>query len=133
MFNAFSNFPYILAILKHREGYNHSIFPHVSLLTLHGMEIKFYSWKKSHTCKEGGAYLKICLAFIDKLENIYLLKKLLKWANKPCKNFNIYNVVFKKKQRKTPGDIIILHLCTKNLDDMIYSSWHIVWQTKIGN
>ena len=31
----------------------------------------------------------------------------------------------KKKKRKTPGDIIILHLCTKNLDDMIYSSWNI--------
>ena len=42
------------------------------------------------------------------------------WANKKCKNFNIYNVIFKKK-RKTPGDII-LHLSTKNLDDIIYSS-----------
>ena len=28
------------------------------------------------------------------------------------------------KQRKTLGDIIILHLCTKNLD-MMYSSWDI--------
>ena len=27
--------------------------------------------------------------------------------------------------KKTPGDIIILHLCTKNLNDMIYSSWDI--------
>ena len=26
--------------------------------------------------------------------------------------------------KKAPGDIIILHLCTKNLDDMI-SSWDI--------
>ena len=35
------------------------------------------------------------LAFIDELEKKnYLLKKLLKWANKRCKNFNIYNVVF---------------------------------------
>ena len=32
---------------------------------------------------------------------------------------------FKKKKRKTPGYIIILHLCTKNLNDMIYSSWDI--------
>ena len=33
----------------------------------------------------------------------YLLKKLLKWANKKCKNFNIYNVVFfqQKKKKKT--------------------------------
>ena len=31
---------------------------------------------------------------------------MLKWANKKCKTFNIYNVVFKKKKkRKTPGDI----------------------------
>ena len=29
-----------------------------------------------------------------------------------------------KKLSETPGDIIILHLCTKNLD-MIYSSWDI--------
>ena len=57
----------------------------------------------------------------------------MKWTYKKCKNFNIYNVVFlfKKLKLKTPGDIIILHLCTKNLDDMIYSSW--VWQTEIGN
>ena len=53
-------------------------------------------------------------------------KKLLKWVNKKCKNFNIFSIVFKKKKkRKTPGDIIILHLCTKNLDDIIYSSWDI--------
>ena len=44
---------------------------------------------------------------------------MLKEANKKCKNFNIYNVVF-FFLRKTPGDIIILHL------------WS-VWQTKIGN
>ena len=27
-----------------------------------------------------------------------------------------------KNKEKTPGDIIILHLCTKNLNDMIYTS-----------
>ena len=54
------------------------------------------------------------------------LKKLLKWANKKTNSFNIYNVAFFfLKKRKTPGDIIILHLCTKNLNDMIYSSWNI--------
>ena len=57
------------------------------------------------------------------LKSNYLLKKLLKWANKKCKNFNVYNVVFFKEIiRKTPGDIIILPLYTKNLDDMICSS-----------
>ena len=46
--------------------------------------------KKSHTCEEGGGTPQnVCLAFIDELE-----KQLSKWANKKCKNFNIYNVVF---------------------------------------
>ena len=53
----------------------------------------------------------------------YLLENLLKWVNKKCKNFNIYNIVFFIKIKK-PGDII-LHRCTKYLDDMIYSSWDI--------
>ena len=57
----------------------------------------------------------------------YLLKKLLKWANKKCKNFNIYNVVFfqqkkKKKQNKKNGYIIILQLCDKaNVTLMLHS------------
>ena len=57
------------------------------------------------------------------LKNDYLLKKLLKWVNKKRKNFNTCNVVFKKK--KTPGNIIIFHLCTKNLPDIIHNSWDI--------
>ena len=57
--------------------------------------------KKSHTCEEGGAHLRICVWYLlMNLKNNYLLKKLLKWANKKCKNFNIYNVVFKKKIKK---------------------------------
>ena len=28
-------------------------------------------------------------------------------------------------QKKPPGYVIILHLCTKNLDHIIYSSWGI--------
>ena len=55
------------------------------------------------------------------LKNKYLLKKLLKWVNKKQNNFNIYNAALK---RKTPG-VILLHLYTKHLDDMIYSSWDI--------
>ena len=70
------------------------------------------------------------------LKNNYLLKT-VEVANKKCKNFNIYNFILKKnKERKTPGYssryhhdiqhlvIIILHLCTKNLDK-IYNSWDI--------
>ena len=49
---------------------------------------------------------------------------MLKWANKKQNNFNIYNAAFKKK-RKSTDDTIIWQLCTKNLDDMIYSSWDI--------
>ena len=31
-----------------------------------------------------------------------------------------------EKMKKTPGDIIILHKCTKNYDQMMYSSWDMV-------
>ena len=37
------------------------------------------------------------------------------------KNQN-FNNNKKKKKKKTPGDIIILHMCTKNYDQMMYSS-----------
>ena len=36
-----------------------------------------------------------------------IIKTLLKWANKKQNNFNIFNAGFKKKERKTPVDIII--------------------------
>ena len=29
-------------------------------------------------------------------------------------------------KKKTTGDIIILHMCTKNYDEMMYSSWDMV-------
>ena len=31
-----------------------------------------------------------------------------------------------KKWKKTPGDIIILHMCTKNYDQIMYGSWDMV-------
>ena len=31
-----------------------------------------------------------------------------------------------KKMNTTPGDIIILHMCTKNHDHMLYCSWYTV-------
>ena len=31
-----------------------------------------------------------------------------------------------KKWKNTPGDIIILQMCTKNYDQMTYGSWDIV-------
>ena len=60
------------------------------------------------------------LGFTDELE-----KQILNNWSEPMKNksFNIYNGAFKKKKKL--GDIIILHLSTNNLGDMIYSSWDI--------
>ena len=40
-------------------------------------------------------------------------------ANSP-KNQNL------KKMKRTPGDIIILHMCTKNYDQIMYGSCDIV-------
>ena len=59
------------------------------------------------------------------LKNNYLLKKLLKWANKnvAISIFTMLYFFFGKNKEKNPGDITILHLWTKNPDDMIYSSW----------
>ena len=46
---------------------------------------------KSHTCEEGGAYPRISVwHLLMNLKNNFLLKKLLKWANKKYKYFNIY-------------------------------------------
>ena len=49
-------------------------------------------------------------------------KKLFKWANKKLNNFIFIMLISFKRIRKTPGDIIMLQLCTKNFDDMICSS-----------
>ena len=61
------------------------------------------------------------LVFADEFEKqIFITKNY--WSG-PIKNKII--LIFTKLLfflRNPPGDIIILHLCTKNLDDMIYSS-----------
>ena len=36
-----------------------------------------------------------------------------------------------KKQKKIPGDIIILHMHTKNYDQMIYGSWDMVCEIQL--
>ena len=66
--------------------------------------------KKSHTCEEGGVDLRISFLFFFfflfmNLKNNYLLKNLLKWANKTQKNFNIYNVPFFKKLKEALRDL----------------------------
>ena len=56
--------------------------------------------KKSHTCDEGGTHLRIYVShLLMNLKNNYLLKKLLKWANKQCKNFNLLKKIKKNTQR----------------------------------
>ena len=84
--------------------------------------------KKSHTCEESGNHLRISVwnLLINKKHN-YLLKKLLKWANKKCKNFNIYTVYFFKKNKEKHLDLdkLFFYICAPKNLDMIYSSWYI--------
>ena len=35
-----------------------------------------------------------------------------------------------EKIKKTPGDIIILYMCTKNYDQIMYGSWDMVWDRR---
>ena len=58
--------------------------------------------KKSHTCEEGGHTSEFPFG-------IYW------WTLKNSKN------------QKIAGDIIILHMCTKNHNHMRYSSWDTKW------
>ena len=86
----------------------------------------FTTRKKPHICEEGGAHIRFSfLTFIDELEKQLFIKK-NGWSgsikNKTILIFTMLHLF--KKQRKIPGDIV-LHMCTKNLDDMIYSAWRI--------
>ena len=97
-----------------------SKFYHIlNIQTNHGWE-KILK-KKSHTCEEGGAHLRISFwHLLMNFKNKQLLKKLLKCTNKKQNNFNIYNVGFFKTIQK--------NTCSyhyQNLDDKTYSSWDI--------
>ena len=76
----------------------------------------------------GGAHLRIYIWHLLKnLKNNCLLKNC--WSG-PIKNariliFTILYLKKKKEERKTPEYVTILHLCNKNLGNMIYSSWDI--------
>ena len=63
----------------------------------------------------GGTPQNFCLAFIDELENNYLSKKLLKWANKKCKNCNIYNVVLFIKNKEKHLEISLIYTCVPKI------------------
>ena len=49
------------------------------------------------------------------LKNNYLFKKLLKRANKKCKNFNFYNIVFKKKIKEKHLEISLFYTCLSKM------------------
>ena len=93
--------------------------------------------KKSHTCEESGNHLRISVwnLLINKKHN-YLLKKLLKWANKKCKNFNIYTVYFFKKNKEKHLDLdkLFFYICApkKSWYDLQFLIYR-VRQTEIGN
>ena len=91
-------------------------------------------YQKSHICKEGGTQLRVSVRHL--LMNLkttinYSLKKLLKWANKKCKTFNIYNSNLKKGK----------HLGISLFYTWVPKTWwcdlqflrYRVWQTEIGN
>ena len=91
----------------------------------------FFWRKKSHTCEEGGAQPRIPVwHLLINLKNNYLFKKLLKWANKKCKNFYIYIVVFfLKKNKEKHLEMLFTHVHQKS---WWYDS-HFLRQTEIGN
>ena len=44
------------------------------------------------------------------------------------------NIKTFKEMKKMPGDIIILHMCTKNYDQVMYGSWDMmrdVWTDRL--
>ena len=49
------------------------------------------------------------------LKNNYLLKKLLKWTNKKCKSFNIYNVVIFSKNKEKHLQISLFYTCVPKI------------------
>ena len=82
--------------------------------------------KVTHIWRRWGTSHIFFLAFTDELKKNYLFKKQLTWVNKKQNKFNICYTLFKKKKKKKKRkiwDTFILNLCSKNLDDMIYSSW----------
>ena len=55
--------------------------------------------KKNHTHVKKVWHISFWHLLVN-LKNNYLLKKLLKWVDKKCKNFNIYNVAFSKNNKE---------------------------------
>ena len=72
--------------------------------------------KKPHKCEEGGAHLRNSVWYLlMNLKNNYLLEKLLKWANKKCKNFNIYNVLLFYKNKEKHLEKSLFYTCVPKI------------------
>ena len=72
--------------------------------------------------KRWGTPQNFCLVLLMNLKYNYLLKKLLKQANKRCKNFNIYIVVIFKKIKKNTWRYHYFTIVYENHDRMMYVS-----------
>ena len=72
--------------------------------------------EKSHTYEEGGANPRISVwHLLINLKNNYLFKKLLKWANKKCKYFNIYKNFKKIIKLKKHLEISLFYTCVPTM------------------
>ena len=59
------------------------------------LDFEFSRCLKNQTYVNKVGYIsEFLFGIFDELEKRLFIKKLLKWANKKCKNFNIFNVVF---------------------------------------
>ena len=78
--------------------------------------------KKSHTCEEGGVPLRISFwHLLMNLKNNYLFGRILGHFLLFCLSKNPKNQNF-EKMKKFAGDIIILHMCSKNHNHIMYGS-----------
>ena len=82
------------------------------------------SWNSMHVNKEGqtSAFL-FGIYWLPWKTNF--IKKAVEVGQKNVRTLMFTMLFFFFKKRKTPRDIITLHLCTKHLEDMIHSSWDI--------
>ena len=86
--------------------------------------------KITHMRRRWGTTQKFCLPFIDGLEKQRFIKKLLRWANKKCKNVNIYNVVFFFKIKENTWRY---HAYQTSWWYELQFLKYRVWQTETGN
>ena len=120
----------------------HLIFPalvHKNYQKTKGKKSKYMvqfinSWiqKITYMWRKWGATQNFCLTSIYELEK-QLLKKLLNWAYKKCKNFNIYML---KKKRKKKNNWRYHHFAPVYLQSWWYDLQFLrykVWQTEFGN